>query len=767
VLEAGAAVMAQTLADVLDHAGLGHCWYWERQELLNYWGVYSPGDLSYWQEGGLSVYFGMTCEQARRVKVILSMLCSGALPEIARAASEAEQNATNVLRDASTIRQEVVSKCINHALQCLEEATKLPNSAMLALNCVNNAFASSGRREGSADVRQALDAAAKAVREVLVWRVQLRATWGLRPAFINELEMANGGESVDDPTLSKIMQAHKIVVSNRFPSALLSTSRAKLVQSGKVPRPPKWKLGHQGECNRASQSSAHRGASDADLSRELHRLSGGSVQPDAAQAASSDESNKVVSVSIGQGEGIEPPPGLGLACSSCDADAGDESCDAASLRQCLEISQAKATSLEIDEMRAIGVIGCPHIPKAKGIAHPSGARTECLSDVAAEVDEDDGDEGQRDRCDDTILLLFDLNHMLGWRDYESKYFNASPWGTQCNFPFLEHRFYPRPDVDGLLATLLRHSGCQFHIASGLGRMYCVPYARMLLNHAIPGDWVADEIIEGRWTRDDTDILIIEKVSETETLKLEETMYKNQTVEHRTFDLSLASDDSVKYEKAGVIHRGMLTPDGVLEWSLNNGETEQWRRAGCSRPISLIRKDRQMGIGEQERVFVFYRGDFMEELSSGDDVAAAAAAAVVKQKEEKKPKGGGVGGGPILEERREGQQAPSIDAAIAAEQSPATAVAAADSYYLKDLYKIWTALRECKCGSWDEENTIFFDHSADHSSHEKNVVRVPPFKSMQDTELQKLSEYIKMLLDKRPSSAPVKDFLEEHPYGTFK
>merc|ERR1712232_9372 len=117
--------------------------------------------------------------------------------------------------------------------------------------------------------------------------------------------------------------------------------------------------------------------------------------------------------------------------------------------------------------------------------------------------------------------------------------------------------------------MLQHAGCQFHIASGLGRWHCVPLARSLLKHAIPGDWVVDEVIEGRWTRDDTDIRIIKKTTEGATLT--ETIYNNQVTEEAndgeldslvtvegtkprielsmqtcTYDMSVDSDGNVEY-----------------------------------------------------------------------------------------------------------------------------------------------------------------------------------------------------------------------------
>merc|ERR1712232_245850 len=101
------------------------------------------------------------------------------------------------------------------------------------------------------------------------------------------------------------------------------------------------------------------------------------------------------------------------------------------------------------------------------------------------------------------------------------------------------------------------------------------------------------------------------------------------------------------------------------------------------------------------------------------------------------------------------------AATAAAQAAAAAAAAADRSYLKDLDKIWNTLRECDYGTWDESNTIFFDHSADHSSHPNNVVRVPKFKTMQDAEMEVLDAHIRKFLAWRPLA--VAEFFKEHPY----
>jgi len=174
---------------------------------------------------------------------------------------------------------------------------------------------------------------------------------------------------------------------------------------------------------------------------------------------------------------------------------------------------------------------------------------------------------------------------------------------------------------------------------------------------------------------------------------------------------------------------------------------------------------------------------MEEMSIGDDGAAAAAAAVVKEKEKKRkakepirpstPQEKDPCRPNTLEEKEHNEEDHEEDREengeehrkekqiAAAQAAAAAAAAAADRSYLKDLDKIWNTLRECDYGSWDESNTIFFDPSADHSSHPNNVVRVPKFKSMQDTEMEGLDAYIKQFLARQPLG--VADFLKEHPY----
>ena len=63
-----------------------------------------------------------------------------------------------------------------------------------------------------------------AVRDALVWRVQLNCLWGDRDAFMASLEEAYG-RPVDNSSLSRILHAHNKLIGEHFASTFLSNCK--------------------------------------------------------------------------------------------------------------------------------------------------------------------------------------------------------------------------------------------------------------------------------------------------------------------------------------------------------------------------------------------------------------------------------------------------------------------------------------------------------------------------------------------------------------
>ena len=118
---------------------------------------------------------------------------------------------------------------------CVEEARRFlqkpdSRSACLALTCATRAQT---RCEVDDDAGRDLCAAARiAVRDVLVWRVQLNCLWGDRDAFMEALEQAYG-RPLDHTSLSRILHAHGKLIGDNFPSSFLSKCKREAEARGR------------------------------------------------------------------------------------------------------------------------------------------------------------------------------------------------------------------------------------------------------------------------------------------------------------------------------------------------------------------------------------------------------------------------------------------------------------------------------------------------------------------------------------------------------
>jgi hypothetical protein len=118
-----------------------------------------------------------------------------------------------------------VLDCLVHALDHLERPD--PRNASLALTACTRGHALCKNPA----TREILRATLMAVRDAFVWRVQMASVWSDRRFFLNELEKAYGG-SLDQMSISRILQSHNKTVAMNFPSAFLSSCKYEAVMRG-------------------------------------------------------------------------------------------------------------------------------------------------------------------------------------------------------------------------------------------------------------------------------------------------------------------------------------------------------------------------------------------------------------------------------------------------------------------------------------------------------------------------------------------------------
>lgn len=359
-----------------------------------------------------------------------------------------------------------------------------------------------------------------------------------------------------------------------------------------------------------------------------------------------------------------------------------------------------------------GIIGCPRMTIPKPIVHASGARTDCISNCDMLVSLEDTSPPQAYLHEDKILVLSELNHCLVWRDYNGRYFHGQSDSTDEPLQMPNgHRLYIRPGAESLVASLLKHPDCSLVITSGMGHWHCLPFVRLLLQSAVPGEWVVDDVLEGQWFCFGAGGTHTIEGATLTSRDWSPPDAQDPSSASRTFELSVGSERSVSYEKEGVTYHGELTPDGFLEWCWEKGNSEIWGRAGRSRPPSFVLKSQgscpetQQQQQQQQRVYVFDREHFVETVSE------------------------------VGESNR----------------------------FRKELDRIWCALRESNFGSFGESNTVLLDPSTDDISHPANVVPVPRWNTnMPGNDMSALQDYIHRLVVAQPAN--VADWLHAHPFG---
>ena len=120
--------------------------------------------------------------------------------------------------------------CLVHARNHLEEVQGLRDrQTVLALLAVERARASCQ----GAEFFKSLGAVVRAATDVLIWRVQLRATFGCRESFLAELQRAYAQQQLlDDTTKSRLLHSHFKAVASRFPGAFLSQIKVAALRRG-------------------------------------------------------------------------------------------------------------------------------------------------------------------------------------------------------------------------------------------------------------------------------------------------------------------------------------------------------------------------------------------------------------------------------------------------------------------------------------------------------------------------------------------------------
>ena len=86
------------------------------------------------------------------------------------------------------------------------------------------------------ELAKSLGAVVRAATDVLIWRVQLRATLGCRESFLAELQRAYAQQLLDDTTKSRLLHSHYKAVATRFPGAFLSQGKVDALRMGRRPQ---------------------------------------------------------------------------------------------------------------------------------------------------------------------------------------------------------------------------------------------------------------------------------------------------------------------------------------------------------------------------------------------------------------------------------------------------------------------------------------------------------------------------------------------------
>ena len=328
------------------------------------------------------------------------------------------------------------------------------------------------------------------------------------------------------------------------------------------------------------------------------------------------------------------------------------------------------------------------------VVHASGARTsnntpDARSDTFECVAVPDDCEALK--SDSGVIVVSELNRTLVWRDYNGQYRKSHPAGALEPLKMSNgHDLYIRPGAEALVASLLRNSKCQLVIAAGMCFWQCLPIARTLLEKAIPGSWVVDEVFEGRWESNKWENYVITDAEVT----AERTPNDDDLASGASWELKFHDDRSASCIRGGEKCYCKLTPDGHLQWFSDQGTVvDTWTRASRSKPLSFVRRDKSAADSHQDRVFIFDRDFYIEETKDNEG----------------------------------------------------------EVKHQKELQKVWSELLEVKLGSFNETNTIVIDASSDVVSHPQNVLRVPAWYTSDTDEMSVLEQYIGEFLTQQPQN----------------
>jgi len=162
--------------------------------------------------------------EARAQKLLDTLICNTTVPR--------------VVNTVHYVRQRLSSRC-----RSTQSAAAALTDTRLALADCRQPYL----REGLAD-------AERAIRDVLVWRVQLRVPLDSRELFLAKMEEAFGCDQLEKNVYSQIMHAHATVLS-QFPGAFPSKTKLAVMKRG-GPRPRRNQHCWNGAADAASDVSA-------------------------------------------------------------------------------------------------------------------------------------------------------------------------------------------------------------------------------------------------------------------------------------------------------------------------------------------------------------------------------------------------------------------------------------------------------------------------------------------------------------------------------
>jgi endonuclease YncB( thermonuclease family) len=627
------------------------------------------------------------------------------LIELQRMASEAKNEALQKVRDGIARAPDgEIKDCLADALRHLEGEVR-GFSALLAaraLRAVSRALSRCSVSEQS--LRAVIKDAEKRLHDHLIYETQLQIPHSNdRALFIHYLEQAlevNSGsleqkcvpvrsrDTAMERSYARLMNAYGKVICDRFPARGF-LSKAKNTAFKRGPRPKRTsRRGNdmatvpEDETLSETSTAAMPTPTDSDVPKMPF------------QTYSYTMSDAGSSVFVG------PAPGLQLSSRNAGSEVDSQS----------QISFSGGVKVEQRRNECNAAIAVKTGGRAPRIVHPSGARTECSnslpdarSDTCECVAAPEDLEGHT--VDSGMLIISELNRTLVWRDFHGQYHSSHPESQEPLKMSNGHYLFTRPGADLLVASLLHNPKCSLVIAAGMGYWQCLPCARTLLEKAIPGIWVVDEVFGGQWESTGGKKYVITGAAVTSKAvpNPETTPGDVELGSCTSWDLKFNDDRSAACVRDGDTWQCELTPDGYLQWSSAEGILDIWTRASRIQPLSFVRRDKRVDESHQDRVYIFDREFFIEAIMDVDG----------------------------------------------------------DTKYRKELDKVWSELREFKLGSFDETNTIVIDASNDDVSHPHNVLRVPQWNtSCEKGEMGVLQNYIGNILTQQPQS--IIDHIHEKP-----